>query len=174
MQVEMELDLFLGNGQCWSCGTEKMLACTHQLLSVCSTSRHPSPLPCWWSSSTFPGGGSWTCCLPCGSWVGLLLLLVLLVPGLVFGPLGKAPAPKGGKALPTVGAAGFTSLGSGLKPPSPGAGVGFSAVWSLSVPPSGQRTGGPPPSPQPSPSLGPSQASLMNALAMLRNVSESD
>ena len=48
----------------------------------------------------------------------------LLVPGLVFGPFGKAPAPKGGKVPPPTRPAGFTSRAPGFKAP-PGAGVGF-------------------------------------------------
>ena len=49
----------------------------------------------------------------------------LLVPGLVFGPLGKAPAPEGGRTPPTGRMLGFGSPSPGLKALPPGAGVGF-------------------------------------------------
>ena len=94
----------------------------------------------------------------------------LLVPGLVFGLLGKAPAPKGSKPPPTTRAAGFTSPAPGFKPPSPGAGVGFPPPGPSLPPPRGKGPVVPPPAPQPGPSLGPSQASLMNAHALLSNI----
>ena len=93
----------------------------------------------------------------------------LLVPGLVCGPLGKAPAPKGSKAPPTARAAGFTS-------PAPQAPSSW--CWcvfqpsgpSPYLPRCSKGLAAPPPSPQPGPSLVPSEASLMDALALLSNV----
>ena len=54
-----------------------------------------------------------------------------LVPGLVFGPLGKALPSKGSKILPESRLPGFGAHSSGTVPQSqhpPGAGVGFLAT----------------------------------------------
>ena len=92
------------------------------------------------------------------------------LPGLAFGPLGKAPVSKGGKAPPTARAVGFTSPAPGFKPPPPGASVGFQPSGTFPYLPLGKGHAAPPPSPQPGPSQGATQASLMNALAWLSHV----
>ena len=151
-----------------------MLACPSPLLSVCSTPWYPSPFACRWS-------------LPCVPVLvrGRVSLLAdrggaspapgasPFVPGLVFGPLGKAPAPKGGKVPPTTRPAGVSSLLLHLvsRPLLLVRVLVFSRLVPLRTFLGVKRTFGSARSFCLSArSLGPAQASLMDALALLSNV----
>ena len=136
VQVEMELDLFLGNGNVCCAGLTN--AGLHDSVVIDVLNLAPSPLLYWWSSCTCPCGGFWSRCLP-GAWWVFSCTWYPPRPWLVFGPLGKAPAPKGSKSPPTTRAAGFTSPAPGFKPPPPGAGVGFPPPGPSLAPPRASR-----------------------------------
>ena len=142
VQVDMELDLFLGNGS-YRCAQPR------STLPHSFTAGPPAHVPVV-VRGVVP---------PCGAWWVFSSPGALLVPWLVFGPLGKAPAPKGSKAPPTARAAGLASTV-----------LVFSRLVPLCLPPRSKEPVVPPPAPHPGPSLGPSLASLKNALALLSKV----
>ena len=87
-----------------------------------------------------------------------------LVPDLVLGPFGKAPAPEGGRTHPTTRMSGDGSPSPGIKAHPPDAGVGFS-LPSPPLPSPGQRTYDPRPRLTLAHISDPSRPPLMNALA---------
>ena len=130
VQVDMELGLFLGNGNVRCAGPTKAglhVPVVIGVLNPWAPSSTPSQVvlehvSLWWFVVVVVVPPLWSLV---GSSLAPWCPSPPPVPMLVFGPLGKAPAPKGGKAPPTARVTGFTSPAPGFKPPPPGSGVGF-------------------------------------------------
>ena len=141
MHMEMELDLFLGNGNVWYAGPTNAGLHVPVVVDVLNLGA-PSPTPLLVALQHMSLWRFLVVVPHLWSLVGLLLPLVP-VPGLVFGPIGKAPSPEGqqGSSDSQSGWVHFSC--AWLQAPSSWCWCWFSAAWSLFVHSSRQRACGP-------------------------------